>query len=509
MSTWEVCFESTTTYLMPGGHWGFSGANEGMPAVRRDLSLVRISGGGREPKPVPSREALAAEAESILRERDSQRGAARNIPAVLVPAGGLDASALIKAFRTNGAQAVIDVFTKSLGRATKAAGMAESSTASPKPRADLMQRRAIAYMALGAPGLALSDVQGALFLHPSNLPAVLLGTRIYTMFGRYGEAMGLLDGAMKAMHSDMEAAGQGGDTAAGRKLRGLAVLQKKLVKYETVVVEMESLSKSRLRTVPHTIEQRGGGKEEAARRRHATMGGGGEAPFLSAAGPILGGISVREAVHGMSGTTLQLQTARHKADLLLLISPNSAALAQFRARASLALGEEERAAADAATAIKVGDNGDAPYALAILATALHNMGESGRVIGVIKECFRLDPENKGHCRAIKNYIKRLGISIQTGDASAKRGDGDDAVGAYRTGLGLAPPRKTQQQLWGAICRVSLKMLQGRGGIEACSALLGFEPQNPEFLMLRGKAHEMSGDMARAVLDYEQVIAMYY
>ena len=459
MSRWATCFESRTTYLMPGGHFGVTAANEGRKQ-RRAIDLLYITE-GPHPTEVPSHKMLREEANALAEQRATQP----------LPEMGLDAAAVMKAFRTNGPQAVIDVFTNALQNAEQV----------DKP--DLLQRRAIAYLALGSPGLALSDAEGAIEASSAYLPSRLLASRIHTMFGGYEEALRHLDLALSIKPGDAK----------------LLTQQKKLRKYSASVREMESLVRSQVFSYPPVAPK----KPQIQQTEEVLLDTPTESPKQNTTKPPDKRIGARQAVHGMRGTSIQLQTARQKAEILLELSPHCTALAHFKARCSLALGENERAAADAATAIKVGDNGQAPYGLALLATALHNMDEEKRVGSVLKQCFRLDPENKGHCQAMKQYTRKLNRALKDAAFFTKAGEGDNAMAALREGIELEPPQKLKKRLWGDMCKLALKQLNGMGAVEACSELLGFDPTNPDYLLLRGKAHEMTGNMPAAILDYEQ------
>lgn len=100
---WNICFQSTTTYLMPGGYFGISAQNGATDKLEHRAERLLLTE-GVEKQPVGGMEALLEERE-MLRERRKETE---------VPDITLDAAAVMRAFKTNGAKAVIAVFTKAL-----------------------------------------------------------------------------------------------------------------------------------------------------------------------------------------------------------------------------------------------------------------------------------------------------------------------------------------------------------------------------------------------------------
>ena len=129
--------------------------------------------------------------------------------------------------------------------------------------------------------------------------------------------------------------------------------------------------------------------------------------------------------------------------------------------------------------MRVGGGTAAPYALALLALALHHTGEEERALALLKECFRLDPENRSHCRTLREYLKALTRGWEDAQSALRTERHQQAAVLLRGVLVEGMPRRWRLRVWAQLCNVLVQLRHHEElpnnineAVEACSTLIG-------------------------------------
>uniref|UniRef100_A0A673KN82 DnaJ homolog subfamily C member 3 n=1 Tax=Sinocyclocheilus rhinocerous TaxID=307959 RepID=A0A673KN82_9TELE len=173
---------------------------------------------------------------------------------------------------------------------------------------------------------------------------------------------------------------------------------------------------------------------------------------------------------------------------------------EMRAECFIQLGEMGKAISDLKAASKLkSDNTQAFYKLS---TIYYNLGDHEMSLNEVRECLKLDPDNK-QCFSHYKQVKKLNKQIQAAEELIQQEKYSDAVSKYESVIKTEP--NVPQFILNAkerICHCLSKDQQPAKAVSVCSEVLKADPQNVNILKDRAEAYLQDDQYKEAIKDFE-------
>ena len=180
----------------------------------------------------------------------------------------------------------------------------------------------------------------------------------------------------------------------------------------------------------------------------------------------------------------------------------SAELRQLRGRSYMAMGDMPQAISDLKSTVHMTpDNTEGHYELSDI---YYSVGEVHEGLNAIRECLKLDQDNK-KCFKLYKRLKKLAKIIDQLESSRKEDNWDTCV---KSGLSLLAEEKevlpVRFRALDKLCQCYPKIGQSSQGIEMCTAALSIE-EHPRVFCDRADAHLDEENFEDAIADFQTAL----
>ncbi|XP_055354404.1 dnaJ homolog subfamily C member 3-like [Paramacrobiotus metropolitanus] len=195
-------------------------------------------------------------------------------------------------------------------------------------------------------------------------------------------------------------------------------------------------------------------------------------------------------------------TALQEFGRVLEISPSDADLHAKRAEIFETVGDMPASIADMRAVVKLRAEQTQPHLQ--LSLALHRNGDAEESLNAIRECLKLDPDDKP-CKTHYTFLRKLVKQLQGIQEDINNNQYAECVQKCDAALKTdSSTPKIVRDINSRQC-LCLSKVDAPRGIKVCSALLEQEPDNSEFLMNRGEAYISNEQYEDAVRDFEEAV----
>uniref|UniRef100_A0AAY5EN10 J domain-containing protein n=1 Tax=Electrophorus electricus TaxID=8005 RepID=A0AAY5EN10_ELEEL len=194
-----------------------------------------------------------------------------------------------------------------------------------------------------------------------------------------------------------------------------------------------------------------------------------------------------------------IQEARE--DFQAVISPWDPESRELRAECYIRLGEPRKAILDLTPAARLLNDNRAAFLK--LSRLLYDLGEHHGSLSEIRECLKLDQDDK-ECFAHYKQVKKLSKQLDSAEELISEQQYQEAIEKYDSVMRTEPnipfyTTKAKER----ICFCLVKIKQAEEALDMCSEAHQREPQNIHILRDRAEAYILLQDYEKAVEDYQE------
>ncbi|XP_030636053.1 dnaJ homolog subfamily C member 3b [Chanos chanos] len=191
----------------------------------------------------------------------------------------------------------------------------------------------------------------------------------------------------------------------------------------------------------------------------------------------------------------------HVLEHVIELSPWDPDSRELRAECYIRMGEPRKAISDLAPAAHLRTDNRAAF---LKLSHLHyNLGEHQNSLSQIRECLKLDQDDK-ECFAHYKQVKKLSKQLDSAEELIEEQRYQEAMEKYESAMKTEPnvpfyTSKAKER----ICYCLVKSNRAEEAVDVCSEALKRDPQNINILRDRAEAYILLQDYEKAVEDYQE------
>lgn len=188
-------------------------------------------------------------------------------------------------------------------------------------------------------------------------------------------------------------------------------------------------------------------------------------------------------------------------DHVIELSPWDPESREMRAECYIRLGEPRKAISDLTPAARLRTDNRAAFLK--LSRLLYDLGEHRDSLGEIRECLKLDQDDK-ECFAHYKQVKKLSKQMDSAEELISEQRYQEAIDKYDSVMKTEPKipfytTKAKER----ICFCLVKIKEAEKALDTCSEAHQRDPQNIHILRDRAEAYILLQDYEKAVEDYQE------
>eukprot|EP00079_Xenopus_tropicalis_P034294 XP_017948065.1 PREDICTED: dnaJ homolog subfamily C member 3 isoform X1 [Xenopus tropicalis] len=215
---------------------------------------------------------------------------------------------------------------------------------------------------------------------------------------------------------------------------------------------------------------------------------------------------VKEVESSMGGASEAYERRDYYGAIALLekvieFSPWDPSARELRAECYLLVGELSNAVQDLKPTTKLRNDNRAAFLK--LSKLYYSMGEHGESLSHVRECLKLDQDDKD-CFSHYKQVKKLSRQLDMAEEFIQEQRYEDAIEKYEASIKTEPrveeySRRAKER----ICHCLSKSQRTEEAISVCTEAHERDPQNPLILRDRAEAYILNEEYEKAVEDFQQ------
>lgn len=183
------------------------------------------------------------------------------------------------------------------------------------------------------------------------------------------------------------------------------------------------------------------------------------------------------------------------------LSPWDPEVRELRSECFLQIGDYSKAILDLKPTTKLRNDNRAAFLK--LSKLYYNMGEHEESLNQVRECLKLDQDDKD-CFTHYKQVKKLSKQLESAEELIKEQRYDEAIEKYKAAVKTEPnvaiyATKTKER----ICHCLTKSKRAGEAIQVCSEAHNMDPKNIYILRDRAEAYILNEEFEKAVEDYQE------